>query len=331
MAPRTSVIGLLFSSSLIAAHPQNAATSGQADALQPPDIYRKAAPAVVSVVVSGRDGKPIKAGSGVITDTAGRVLTNYHVVEGGTFFEVSVSRGERIASTFSARPAACAPEHDLAELELQSPIRLRAARKAAGDPEIGSRVYAIGSPLQLEGTLTEGLVSQLRKLGNQKLIQTTAAISSGSSGGGLFNSRAELVGITTLSISGGQNLNFAVSLTSLRALTSCYKFPLRTEKITATKPQSPSSPIQLPCKTPALEVTLGRISSDTSESNPSEKGVSVWAWITNTGCQKVNDLEIVFWLYDTVTNADVKSVPWQTNEIKSRDWRCDLCPSRRTR
>ena len=78
-------------------------------------------------------------------------------------------------------------------------------------PKIGSPVYAIGSPLGLDRTLTAGLVSSIRKKGEVILIQTSSPISPGSSGGGLFNDRGELLGITTSKLTAGEGLGFAVS------------------------------------------------------------------------------------------------------------------------
>jgi tetratricopeptide (TPR) repeat protein len=76
--------------------------------------------------------------------------------------------------------------------------------------DVGERVYSIGSPEGLELSISEGLISGLRELDDERVIQTTAAISHGSSGGGLFDSQGNLVGITTFMFTGGQNLNFAV-------------------------------------------------------------------------------------------------------------------------
>ncbi len=75
---------------------------------------------------------------------------------------------------------------------------------------IGEKVYAIGAPLGLELSISDGLVSGERRHGTHTWLQTTAAISPGSSGGGLFNAQGQLVGITTASIADGQNLNFAI-------------------------------------------------------------------------------------------------------------------------
>jgi hypothetical protein len=83
------------------------------------------------------------------------------------------------------------------------------------DVEVGERAYSVGAPEGLELTISEGLVSGLRDLDGERVIQTSAAISHGSSGGGLFGSDGRLIGITTFSFARGQTLNFALPTDSL--------------------------------------------------------------------------------------------------------------------
>jgi S1-C subfamily serine protease len=76
--------------------------------------------------------------------------------------------------------------------------------------EVGETVYAIGNPLRLDRTLSDGLLSARRVIGELRYLQTTAAISPGSSGGGLFDGRGNLIGVTTFTAKGAQNINFAI-------------------------------------------------------------------------------------------------------------------------
>jgi serine protease Do len=76
--------------------------------------------------------------------------------------------------------------------------------------EVGETVYAIGNPLKLDRTLSEGLLSGKREAGERRYLQTTAPISPGSSGGGLFDARGNLLGITSFTLKGAQSLNFAI-------------------------------------------------------------------------------------------------------------------------
>jgi hypothetical protein len=129
---------------------------------------------------------------------------------------------------------------------------------------VGERVLAIGSPLGLEGTLSEGVVSQLRELDGMPLIQTTAQISPGSSGGGLFLYTGDLAGITTMSLKGGQSLNFAVPVDAFRQLRDCKTFPpLPTpESDRALSPTPPPTPTPDYCAgLTRLGKALGRYNS----------------------------------------------------------------------
>ena len=142
-------------------------------------------------------------GSGVMLPS-GDVITNYHVVKAGVRYTVGQGK-QGVPATLKAGD----PDKDLCLLTAPGltakPARLgRAARLKVGEP-----VYAVGAPQGLELSLSEGIVSQLRG-GPPPLIQTTVAISQGSSGGGLFNAEGELVGITTFYLKDGQSLNFAL-------------------------------------------------------------------------------------------------------------------------
>jgi Trypsin-like peptidase domain len=221
LAPQFLCVGLVLL--LSAGEPARVdAQDAPSRPLTPSQLYRKVAPSVVTIAVYGRDGKEVKTGSGVVIDSRGTVLTNYHVVDGGTFFDVHYAGAE--SATLPARPLKSAPLADLAELSVSDPRPLRPATLSTGMPAVGTRVYALGSPFTLEGTLSEGLVSQVRSDGNRRLIQTSAAISPGSSGGGLFLENGDLVGITSMTLQGGQNLNFAVAVSELSQLRPCQSF-----------------------------------------------------------------------------------------------------------
>jgi len=180
-----------------------AALPQSALALTASQVYEQVKDSVVVVKAFDQTGKPVGLGSGVRLPS-GDVITNYHVVKAGVRY--TVGRGKQAAP---ATLKAGDPDKDLCLLTapglVAEPARLgKAARLKVGDP-----VYAVGAPQGLELSLSEGIVSQLRG-GPPPLIQTTVAISKGSSGGGLFNSEGELVGITTFYLKDGQSLNFAL-------------------------------------------------------------------------------------------------------------------------
>jgi predicted TPR repeat methyltransferase len=171
--------------------------------LTPAQVFDKVKDTVVVVKTLDAQGKVKSQGSGVLLSSGG-VATNCHVVEGGASYRVG--RGKQLVSaTLYAEDA-------------DKDICILAAKGIAGKPaqlgktaslKVGDPVYAVGAPQGLELSLSNGIVSQLRG-GPPPFIQTTAAISPGSSGGGLFDGEGRLVGLTTLYVKGGQNLNFAM-------------------------------------------------------------------------------------------------------------------------
>ncbi|MBC7430796.1 MAG: trypsin-like peptidase domain-containing protein, partial [Rubritepida sp.] len=116
--------------------------------------------------------------------------------------------GRRLPAAIAAADLAS----DRCLLQVAEPV-LRAApgQRAARDLRVGERVYAIGAPRGLELTLTEGLVSALRRMDGIDTVQSTAPTAPGSSGGGLFDARGNLVGITTSGVGRSESLNFALA------------------------------------------------------------------------------------------------------------------------
>jgi hypothetical protein len=172
-------------------------------ALTPSQVYESVKDSVVVVKVYDRQGKQTGLASGVVLPS-GDIVTNYHVVKAGVRY--TVGRGKQVTP---ATLIAGDPEMDIGLLTAPGLEAKPARLGQAGELKVGEPVYAVGAPGGLELSLSEGIVSQLRG-GPPPLIQTTVAISPGSSGGGLFNAAGELVGITTFYLKEGQNLNFAL-------------------------------------------------------------------------------------------------------------------------
>jgi len=167
-------------------------------------IFAEVSPSIVRIHAQDESGRPVKQGSGVVTGT-GRVITNCHVANGAS--RLTVSAG---GTTYSASVRVADEPFDLCSLDVAG---LGAPAVSIGSVEsvrTGQKVFAIGAPLGLELTISEGIVSSLREVPQGKVIQTTAPVSPGSSGGGLFDSQGRLVGIVTFQTRSGQNLNFAV-------------------------------------------------------------------------------------------------------------------------
>lgn len=157
---------------------------------------------------------PASVGSGVIIDDSGIVLTNNHVVDGEADVVIRLQDGREFEATSVTKD----PMSDLAIVRFKAPEGLRAARLGDSDKlEIGDWVIAIGSPFELEATVSAGIISgkgrSIHQIERGRLIQTDAAINPGNSGGPLVNLDGEVVGINTAiaSNSGGyQGIGFAI-------------------------------------------------------------------------------------------------------------------------
>jgi hypothetical protein len=191
-----------------------ASTMAAAAALPPDQVYAKVAPSVWRVFVADANGKVFGLGSAVVIGKE-TLLTNCHVV----------AQAKRIAVNHDnvnveARLQYADPAHDMCQLTARN-LAAPVVELANSDTlAVGQRVYALGNPKGLELSLSDGLVSALRKDKQNALalIQTTAPISPGSSGGGLFDEEGRLLGLTTLYLKEAQNLNFAVPINWLREL-----------------------------------------------------------------------------------------------------------------
>jgi Trypsin-like peptidase domain len=168
------------------------------------EIFKRVSPSVMVVESLDANGKVAAFGSGVMI-APGQVITNRHVIEDGVSFRI-----EHDGKQWPAKLVRVDPDHDLAELSVAGlhapPVTVRDSSKLA----VGETVYAVGAPEGLELTISEGLISGLRDFDKGRVIQTSAAISPGSSGGGLFDAEGRLVGITTFYLKEGQSLNFAL-------------------------------------------------------------------------------------------------------------------------
>jgi len=163
-------------------------------------------------IKGGFHKKPTLIGSGVVIK-GNRIVTNCHVArEGGKVVIVSDKKEYIVKRVLRDH------ENDLCLL-LDSGFRANAVRIASKNALlVGERVYVVGNPKGLNKTLSAGIISSFRDYNRKSLIQFTAPISPGSSGGGLFNDKSELFGITTFSRTGGQLLNFAIPASLIKQI-----------------------------------------------------------------------------------------------------------------
>lgn len=178
--------------------------AGPAAALEPDALFAKVSGSVWAVRTFDAQARPLSAGSAVVI-APGRLVTNCHVLAKASSFVV---RQENVA--YGATLEYPDPQRDLCQVKVANFTAPPVALAPAGSARVGQRVYAIGNPRGLENTLSDGILSGLRGDEGERLLQTTAAIAPGSSGGGLFDSEGRLLGITTFGAKDGGSLNFAV-------------------------------------------------------------------------------------------------------------------------
>ena len=209
----------------------SAATAYDAEEQQNIAVYRKALPSVVNItstaVAFDFFNRPVPQqgqGSGFILDRQGHILTNNHVIDNAQRVEVTLADKHK----YKATVVGIDKQHDLALLLINAPNLVPATLAESNGLVVGQRVYAIGNPFGLSGTLTRGIISAIRSIGTpggmpiEDAIQTDAAINPGNSGGPLLNSRGEVIGVTTLIASNGSDqsagIGFAIPINTAKAV-----------------------------------------------------------------------------------------------------------------
>jgi S1-C subfamily serine protease len=195
-------------------------------------VYKRVLPSVVNITSRAvvfnffygtvpQEGQ----GSGFILDKSGHVLTNFHVVEGANRgIEVKLSNKRSYKATVIGTDKV----HDLALLQIDAPSLEPVTLADSSQLAVGEKVYAIGNPFGLSGTMTRGIISSIRSIRTQDgspiedAIQTDAAINPGNSGGPLLNSHGEVIGINTMIASNGaeqsSGIGFAIPINTAKAV-----------------------------------------------------------------------------------------------------------------
>ena len=195
-------------------------------------VYKKALPSVVNITSTAvafdffygavpQSGQ----GSGFVLNKEGLILTNNHVIDNAQRVEVTLYDKHK----YKAQVLTADKGHDLALLRIEAPNLVPATlAESSSGLIVGQRVYAIGNPFGLNGTMTRGIISAIRSVrgpqGNpiEDAIQTDASVNPGNSGGPLLNSRGEVIGITTMIASGGADqsagIGFAIPINTAKAV-----------------------------------------------------------------------------------------------------------------
>lgn len=176
-----------------------------------PELVRHVKPAVVALVTYDAKGNALMTGSGFFV-RPGQVVTNLHVLDGARRVEVKTLDGKgRIYPAAGA--LAVDEEGDLALLQVEMPSeRAHSTDLTAALPDEGEQIFVIGNPLRLEGSVADGIVSAVREVPNLgRIIQITAPISHGNSGSPVFNMHGQVIGVVTVKVTNGQNINLAIA------------------------------------------------------------------------------------------------------------------------
>jgi tetratricopeptide (TPR) repeat protein len=184
-----------------------------------PAIIRRVEPSIVVILTYDQQGQISGQGTGFFVSKEGDVITNHHVLQGAVRAEVRTinGKGYAVKSVLDDDKAG-----DLVRISVD--LRggtVRPLPVSSSFPEVGERIFVIGTPLGLEKTVSDGIVSAVREIpGFGNVVQLTAPISQGSSGSPVINMKGEVIGVATFFIVAGQNLNFAVPADRILRLTS---------------------------------------------------------------------------------------------------------------
>lgn len=174
----------------------------------PRQIAARAHAALLMIRALGDDGDTLGLGTGFVVSADGKFVTNYHVIQEAAKLSVKLLDG---AEYHDVSLLAADPASDLALMQIPGASGLTALPVGSDlQMEVGDRVFVMGNPLGMGGTFTDGMVSGKRPLEGVSMLQISAPISAGSSGGPVMNERGEVVGVATMMVMGGQNLNMAV-------------------------------------------------------------------------------------------------------------------------
>lgn len=172
-------------------------------------IFKKYNDAVVVIYACDSYGKPVAQGSGVVLNSQGLIVTNYHVCQ--SYTNIKIKHEDLIVEDVTILGGS--KDDDLMFLKVAPDIFGFIPAGNSDKLEVGQKVYALGSPLGFENSITEGIVNGIRKdSDNESYIQLSASITHGSSGGALITAGGKLIGITFGGMEEGQNINFAIPI-----------------------------------------------------------------------------------------------------------------------
>jgi len=185
------------------------------EAMDLPALAKKARPSVLLLDVLDADGKEIGTGTGFIISPDGRVVTNHHVIARAASM---VAKGENGAFYKVAGVLADDADDDVAIIKLDANDLSALPLGDSTNAEAGQPIAVIGSPLGLEGTLSEGIISAYREADGKRILQISAPISPGSSGSPVMDANGDVIAVACATLTNGQALNLAVPIEAVKSL-----------------------------------------------------------------------------------------------------------------
>ncbi|MDD3350286.1 MAG: trypsin-like peptidase domain-containing protein [Eubacteriales bacterium] len=213
-------------------------------------VYAKYSSAVFYIEIYDAEGLFAKSGSGFFVDSNGTAITNYHVIDGASSAKITTTDGK----TYNVEGAYGFDKNlDLAKIKVSGSgfpcVKMASSNIVAG----GSKTYAIGSPLGLENSISEGIVSNPNRIiDNVSFIQFTTPISRGSSGGALFDQNGNVIGVTSGGFEDGQNLNIAIPINNVNKISST-----NITKLSAIAAQNAASSVTLSASPSTVALYVG--------------------------------------------------------------------------
>lgn len=249
------------------------------------EVAQKSFSSVVLLLMEDKNGQVLSQGSGFVVGK-GVVATNFHVIEGAT------SGAAKMVGKKTFFPingvVGVDKKRDLALLSVSGLDRQPLKFAVEDEANVGDKVYAVGNPLGLEGTFSEGIVSGVRHLKDATILQITAPISPGSSGGPILNAKGNVIGVAVATFKTGQNLNFAIPSFYVRNLLTSKSAPKPLQKV-ATRRSATSVTTQFGSKS-SEGVKITHLSW--------QRNTSMAFSIRNTLRQPVKSVKLLFIFYD---------------------------------
>ena len=225
--PRGFVLGVVGLGLVLSAHPQGAM-----------HVFQKVAPSVVALIMEDDNRQPSALGSGFVVGDE-LIVTNFHVIRGAAAGRVKLVGDEKLFLIEGVVGADA--KRDVAILRVPGLKALALPLFQASRVAVGDGVFALGSPRGLEGSFSQGIVSGIRQIGDTTLFQITAPISPGSSGGPIVEASGSVIGVAVATLQGGQNLNFAISISHIQDLLKTVGQPYPLSRVSKKKDETRKS------------------------------------------------------------------------------------------